>query len=576
MVQIPITFDGCSGILNFPNDGLTRATGIVLCRSWGFDELCTRKYFRQIAEMLCANGYPVLRFDYLGTVDSLDKSEGENLDDWVVSTNSACEILKARTDCSSIALIGLGVGGLIASIVVKERADISGLVLAAPITNGRRYLREISLRARMIAEGLGLEQDALPKDKVSIGGLVMPDTLCDALKATNLQNIAVNSSLPALVFTRDASPSDQKFADHLATQGCSVTIRNFHGYNELMVDPTSSKIPLQTLNDLQSWICEQFPLVLASPRPVDATSFPTTLETDEFRETGLVLREQQPLYGVLCQPRGCKQGPVLVFLNSGYDHHGGWARNWVKAARALASQGFSSLRFDFSNVGDSPPRRNEPEQVLYTNGPINDVSNLLDELSQMVDGPIILVGRCSGAFTGFHAGHHDPRVKGLALINQVRFIWDPEESITDAARMGPRPMEEYKKKFIEVGTLKRLITGDIDVRGVLRGLFIHGTTRLSHLLAPVFPTISKYARFRTECHKIFFALNQRNVPLFFLCSEGDESLEQLELYFGKGRKGLTRYPTASVTVLANTDHNLTPQPAQAELIDFLSRVAKAV
>ena len=137
-------------------------------------------------------------------------------------------------------------------------------------------------------------------------------------------------------------------------------------------------------------------------------------------------------------------------------------------------------------------------------------------------------------------------------------------------------MGDYKKRLLSGHTLTRLISGDIDIPGVLRGLSVHARTRLSHWLAPVFPHISKHARFRSECHRMFASLRARNVKMRLLCSEGDESLEQLALYFGGKLQGLKNHPQVSITTIAEADHNLTPEHAQKALMTYLVATADEV
>ncbi|MBW8320970.1 MAG: hypothetical protein K0M47_16985, partial [Rhizobium sp.] len=90
-----------------------------------------------------------------------------------------------------------------------------------------------------------------------------------------------------------------------------------------------------------------------------------------------------------------------------------------------------------------------------------------------------------------------------------------------------------------------------------------------HALAPIFPNLSKYGRFRAECHAIFRNLNQRGVRINFLCSERDESLEQLALYFGKDRAGLGKFEHVHLDILPDADHNITPQPAQQHMRQWI-------
>lgn len=583
MQTLPIAFSGCAGHVTLPEAAARGRTGIVVCRSWGFDELCTRKFLRCLADAMAAKGFPVLRFDYPGTVDSLDLSKAEDLVSWTDAAMAACDTLKAAADCRKVVVFGLGLGALIAERVARRRDDVAGLILAAPIASGRRFLRETGLRAKVILEGLGLPADALPSSEISIAGLTLSRGIADDLRTTSIDTTPLQSPLPCLIAARAAAPSDSQLAERFGSSGLPVTVLPFDGYEKLMEDPTASVVPQDLIERIAEWCSATFPqegtIERASPSPRPERR----LAGDGFTEEGIVFRAEAPLMGILCRPISSDPAAyddrVAVFLNSGYDHHGGWARCWVNTARALARLGIPSLRFDLSSIGDSPARAGEPQQVLYTEGPIRDISDALDYLDAACPGSYVLIGRCSGAYSAFHAGHRDTRVTALALINQLRLIWDPEESLIDVARMGPRPVAEYKRRLTDPKTFKRLIAGEISIRGVLRGLSIHVVSRLSHALAPAFPKMTKYGRFRAECHRIFRDLDRRQVAMNFLCSDRDESLEQLALYFGKDRVGLGKFQHARVDILPDADHNITPLPAQRGmqqwLCDLVTRTPQA-
>ena len=568
---LPIAFNGCAGQLVLPAGGKAKAAGVVLCRSWGIDELCTRKFFRRIADAFAARGFPVLAFDYPGTVDSLDNPESDDLESWTGATAAACDRLKAETGCGKVVLLGLGLGALIAARAAAGRGDLAGLILAAPVTGGRRFLRETGIKARVVLEGLGLPpEDPALAGETAIGGLVLPRGVAKALGSASLDTAALPPATPCLVVAREAVAGDEDLARQL---GAAVV--PFTGYEKLMENPTESVLPHAVVTAMADWLAQTCAETISFPPPSPA---PALLAGDGFTEEGVVFRPDAPLVGILCRPVVMEtEAPVAVFLNAGYDHHGGWARNWVSAARMLARQGIPSLRFDFAGVGDSPAHAGDPEQVLYTPGPLRDVAAALDFLESACPGRRpVLIGRCSGAYTAFHAGYRDPRVAALALVNQVRLVWDPEESLVDVSRMGPRTVSEYKRRLIDPRTLRRLLRGEVNVPAVLRGMRQHVASRLSHRLARIFPNISKYARFRTECHRMMRELDARGVPMRFLSSDRDASLEQLSLYFGRDRRELGKYGAARLDLLADADHNITPLAAQEAFRQWLGAVFTAV
>ena len=68
------------------------------------------------------------------------------------------------------------------------------------------------------------------------------------------------------------------------------------------------------------------------------------------------------LVGILTQPDpdvAVPDAPAVVILNSGILHRAGASRMYVQVARTLAEEGMTSLRFDFSGIGDSEVRRGE-------------------------------------------------------------------------------------------------------------------------------------------------------------------------------------------------------------------------
>ena len=108
--------------------------------------------------------------------------------------------------------------------------------------------------------------------------------------------------------------------------------------------------------------------------------------------------------------------PTVVILNAGIIHRAGPNRVNATLARALASEGFSALRFDLAGIGDSPSR---PEALPVTEAALADIREVLDDLEAAgrTRQGVILVGLCSGAFHALLSAETDPRVVGIVLID---------------------------------------------------------------------------------------------------------------------------------------------------------------
>ena len=86
----------------------------------------------------------------------------------------------------------------------------------------------------------------------------------------------------------------------------------------------------------------------------------TTGPKREVEEEALLLGAAGTLVGILCRPEGPRTaGTAFLFLNAGVTHRVGPSGVYARLARALAAQGWLSLRFDYSGLGDSLARTDQ-------------------------------------------------------------------------------------------------------------------------------------------------------------------------------------------------------------------------
>lgn len=130
---------------------------------------------------------------------------------------------------------------------------------------------------------------------------------------------------------------------------------------------------------------------------------------------------QGQLVGTLNLPD--RQDPALapalafVLLNAGVIPRMGPHRFNVKLARHLAGQGIPSLRFDLSGRGDSPAQAGAEPGASPTRA-VADLQAAMDHLCATTGiRHFVIAGICSGAFAGFAAARHDPRIMGLWMLD---------------------------------------------------------------------------------------------------------------------------------------------------------------
>ena len=121
------------------------------------------------------------------------------------------------------------------------------------------------------------------------------------------------------------------------------------------------------------------------------------------------------LIGILTEPRaGSGDRPATLLLNSGLVHRIGASRMHVHMARALVKEGMTSLRFDFSGIGDSEPRR---DGLTFEQAAVQEIRDAMDLLAHTRGiGRFILAGLCSGADMAFYGAQADERVIAIGQL----------------------------------------------------------------------------------------------------------------------------------------------------------------
>jgi pimeloyl-ACP methyl ester carboxylesterase len=128
------------------------------------------------------------------------------------------------------------------------------------------------------------------------------------------------------------------------------------------------------------------------------------------------------MFGILTEPSPSERNPdapAVVFLNSGLLHRVGACRLHVRLARMVAPAGFASLRFDFSGVGDSEPRK---DALAFEQFGVLEVQEAMDYLeSAKIARSFVLVGLCSGADMAFETARVDERVEAIGQLDAYAY-----------------------------------------------------------------------------------------------------------------------------------------------------------
>ena len=571
---IPVVFSRTVGLFMPAEAGRAPSGSAVLFASpWGLEEMCTRKFWRIVADELSKNGIPSLRFDYSGTGDALEPALEDGIGIWRDDLVAAADLLR-MAGYERLLLVGQGLGGALALDVSPRLSNLDGIALLAPVLSGRAYLRELAVWAKVVDESLQLGEDLREKKRVSIAGLTMPERIAEDVRRLDLARMSSRPVANCLMLARAGRSADTDFASHLRGLGTQVEERVFTGYEELIANPTASKIPFGAVADIVAWSNGLKAPSLPEARTVairDLTS--RSLSEGGFTETPIRFGDADRLYGILCEPAESRVGASVVMLGSAYDRHSGWSRLTVESARRLAGSGIASLRFDAAGVADSPPRLGAPAQVLYSEAQQADVTAALDYLESRHLLPAIAVGRCSGAYLAFQSSLKDRRVRGLVAANPYTFYWDPARPLQLDLRSTPQSLATYRRKLLRIRTLKGLFNGAIDVRQAARNVVNTLLKRSQYLLGSVLGILAWEAQEQNFVRNAFRSLSDNGTELSLIYSANDVGLDNFKLYFGPGGDRLKRFANVHVTMLDNADHNLTPDFARALFQEHIAAMA---
>ncbi len=446
--------------------GPPRATGVVLCPPFGWEDMCSYRSRRAWAAHLAADGHPALRLDFPGSGDS---SGGPELPGRVAAGTAtvaaAADWLRAQFGCARIAVIGIGLGGLLAARAAADGAAVDDLVLWGVPARGRTLVRELKAFARLEASRLSAggapEMPAPPEGSVVAAGYLMTSGTVADVEAINLSERAPGGPRRLLLLGRDGIEPDGALAAAASAAGAEVTQADGPGYGAMMAEPQIARPPEAVFARVSAWLRDRG-AGGAAPAGSAAPESSPGLAAGGVHETPLRIGPAgNSLFGVLAEPSGPADAPVtLVLLNAGPQRRTGPNRMWVEIARRWAGRGVPAARVDLGGIGDADGDSSEFVEVaaLYEPSFVGQVRAVLDTLEARGLPPrFVLLGLCSGAYWSFHTALQDDRVASVILLNPRALIWDA----------WVHSVRETRSKFrnaFSAEAWRRLLGGDVSWR----------------------------------------------------------------------------------------------------------------
>jgi alpha-beta hydrolase superfamily lysophospholipase len=472
------------------------ALGLVICKPFGYEAICSHRSVRAFAEAAAAVGVPALRFDYLGTgnSDDLDPS-ADQIAAWTRDVSAAIEELRRRTGVERVVLLGFRLGALIAALAAAQGAAATALIAVAPVVSGRRYLRE--LRTIQLAAA----RDTLPtvaaegeapggaKAEGSVAFEVSGFSLSPASVAALSQIEVGKLTLPLpelLIIDRSELPGAKDWAGAAAQSATKTQYVALPGFVRMMMTaPHFAVTPSAMISAAREWLAHfageptrSDALGLGNSKP-HATPSSLVLKlpieaapaAESLSETAIFLPSEPRLFAIVTEPRrGEVRRRGVILINAGATHHVGPNRMYVTLARRWAERGYVVLRMDLAGLGDSATRRDRPEGEVYPPGAIDDIRVAVNFMRyQYGITNLTIGGMCSGAYHSLRAAAAALPIKRVLIVNPLNFIWDQSMTLHDLTWLGfvhnPRA---YVEQVLPARLWKKLLSGQVNVPRLLK------------------------------------------------------------------------------------------------------------
>ena len=553
---------------------------VVVCKPFGYEAICAHRSIRAFSEAAAALGIPTLRFDYTGTGDSSEINPGaDQLKIWVRDILAAVREVQRLSGAERVYLMGFRLGALLAILAAEQTEALAGLILIAPILNGRRLVRE--LRTMRLAATIGMET-ANDSGVMEVSGFLLSAATIGALAGIDLKSPRIPASCEVLVIDGASMPVARAWSEELNRSGIAATYRALPGMVEmLMTAPQFAAVPLQMLAATRDWLAQRRPqgdaalksVAIADPgiaAPTTMTlALPGATRGELIAERPLFLEPDSLLFGIVTEPpEGASCKGIVILTNAGADYHIGASGINVLLARRWARAGYVVLRMDLAGLGDSHTRPGRPDNEVFPPAAVDDIRAARHWMrTRYGNHDLSLVGLCSGAFHVMQAAFAALPVKRTIMVNPETYFWSEDKSIYDRQTVElVRQRDTPRAGLLSPESWKRLVRGEIDLRYLL-GTYLG---RLTLALESGLRDVARRLRIPlpNDLGSQLEACGARGTRLTFVFARGEPGLELLRLQGGisLGRLG----DRCRIHIIDNADHVFSKQESRKTLIEILS------
>ncbi len=540
---------------------------VILSGPLGPEYMHCHRALKRLAEELCRRNITVLRFDPPGYGNSSGSMFDPGLvEQWKQAVDAAALMLKSHSGASRLGLVALRSGSLLTTGLLSSKALVDSLVYWYPYTRGSAFLRDMG----MIDQLIDASQDN-PANYINAGGY--PISGPSSIKIEPINTASIDHRVDdALILRASESGSKSRLYRQLSTSGVACDEIASAALPRMAKQAELSELPRDDIAAITDWFAARATDAAASP----AREYPTKAGFDGgyFRESVILTDSVPRLFGIRCEPAANQDAarlPLVVITNSGAGHHAGPNRLNVDLARQLAQAGFCSIRFDLSNLGDSPVDQGCEDNHPYPPHAVEDIDRMLQHVASGDEKTrFIVAGLCSGAYSAFHAqrelARHD--IVETILINPLTFYIKPGESIIEPeASKTTLKQNYYKSQARDWRIWLRLLLSPRKILSV--------SGFVMRYLADKTGSLARRAGMATGLlqppllHRDMQSILRQNRKICFAISENDPGYEMIMQDAGSLIRANLESGDIVIKRLPGADHTFSTLDSRNGLIDFI-------
>lgn len=401
------------GRLTIPADRASFG-GVLLSPPIGRESRLARRALRSLALHLAMDGYISLRFDHFGTGDSSGSIDDDELDEaWIDGVAQGAALLRSM-GVPSVSAVGMRMGATIVGTAASASdLGLSSFAMWDPCETGATYVREI--------EALGalgrFSTTSESRESTKMLEYPLSDNAGRLLNRFSLREPSLRALAErVLVIVREDRTVSAEFRARWGSENVEWSTTSEQG-PMLDTELASSLQPVGTIANLRTWLTAASSISTSLADPHCAHDAVVAKGSDVFsvRES-MVEVGAHKMFGVVSEPVGAVQGPLIVMVNGINEDHVGPARLWVDLSRRWAALGLRCLRFDLRDSGESPWDPDRRERPMLDKTRADDLEEAVRALNPGSPSDAVLVGYCSGGILAFEVAL-SLRVRGVCAIN---------------------------------------------------------------------------------------------------------------------------------------------------------------